>query len=119
MIYVRPKGKTEFKKITEFSPKFEKLYSNKGGYHGHWNVALENDLSDDGFVVPPDSYFMMGDNSRNSLDSRYWGTVARKNIVGKALFIFWPVSRRWGLTDRMKPIETTTDLGSLKSMHFQ
>ncbi|MCK4981958.1 MAG: signal peptidase I [Victivallaceae bacterium] len=119
MIYVRPEGKTEFKKITEFSPKFEKLYSNKGGYHGHWNVALENDLSDDGFVVPPDSYFMMGDNSRNSLDSRYWGTVARKNIVGKALFIFWPVSRRWGLTDRMEAIETTTDPGSLKSMHLQ
>jgi len=118
MIYVRPEGKIEFKKITEFSPKFEKLYSNKGGYHGHLNVYLQNDLSD-GFEVPADSYFMMGDNSNNSLDSRYWGTVPRKNIVGKALFIFWPVSRRWGLTDRAEPISTTTDLGSLQSMHLQ
>jgi signal peptidase I len=118
MLYVRPEGKNKFKLLTEFSPKFEKLYSNKGGYHGHLNASLQNDLSD-GFEVPADSYFMMGDNSRNSLDSRYWGTVPRKNIVGKALFIFWPVSRRWGLTDRAAPIQTTTDLGSLKSMHLQ
>lgn len=117
-VYVCPKGESEFKKITEFSPKFAKIYSNKGGYHGHLNVTFGNDLSD-GFTVPPDSYFMMGDNSRNSLDSRYWGTVPRKNIVGKALFIFWPISRRWGLTDRAEPIETITDLASLKSMHFQ
>jgi len=117
MLYVRPKEETEFKKITNFSPKFEKIYSNKGGYHGHLNIAA-NDMSD-GFTVPADSYFMMGDNSRNSLDSRYWGTVPRKNIVGKALFIFWPISRRWGLTDRAAPIQTTTDLGSLKSMHLQ
>jgi len=118
-IYVRPKGENSFKKITEFSSKFEKIYSNKGGYHGHWNKPLENDLSEDGFKVPEDSYFMMGDNSDNSLDSRYWGTVPRKNIVGKALFIFWPVSRRWGLTDRAEPINTVTDIGSLKSMHLQ
>ncbi len=62
---------------------------------------------------------MLGDNSRNSLDSRYWGTVPRKNIVGKALFIFWPISRRWGLTDRKGPIDTTTNLNSLNSMHLQ
>jgi signal peptidase I len=119
MIYIRPKGKNEFAKLTEFSPKFEKLYSGKGGYHGHLNVAFENDLSDFGFEVPEDSYFMLGDNSRNSLDSRYWGTVPRTNIVGKALFIFWPISRRLGLTDRMGPIDTATDLGTLKSMHLQ
>lgn len=118
-IYIRPEGESEFKILTDFSPKFEKIYSNKGGYHGHWNVAYGNDMSDNGFKVPPDSYFMMGDNSRNSLDSRYWGTVPRKNIVGKALFIFWPISRRWGLTDRAEPIDITTDLGSLKSMHLQ
>ncbi len=119
MVYVRPQGETEFKAITEFSPKFKKIYSSKGGYHGHLNVVLENDLSGTGFKVPADSYFMMGDNSRNSLDSRYWGTVPRKNIVGKALFIFWPLSRRWGPTDRVGPIQQTTDLASLHSMHLQ
>jgi signal peptidase I len=40
-------------------------------------------------TIPPDSYFMMGDNRDNSNDSRYWGVVSGKNIIGKPLFIYW------------------------------
>ncbi len=40
-------------------------------------------------VVPPGSYFAMGDNRDNSLDSRYWGLVPRENITGKPLIVFW------------------------------
>ena len=40
-------------------------------------------------VVPPDSYFAMGDNRDFSLDSRYWGFVPRENIIGKPLIIYW------------------------------
>jgi signal peptidase I len=40
-------------------------------------------------VVPAESYFAMGDNRDNSLDSRYWGFVPRENIIGKPLVIFW------------------------------
>jgi len=44
-------------------------------------------------TVPPDSYFALGDNSANSRDSRYWGFVPRKNLVGKAMLIYWPLNR--------------------------
>ena len=40
-------------------------------------------------VVPPESYFAMGDNRDNSLDSRYWGLVPRANIMGKPVIVFW------------------------------
>jgi signal peptidase I len=44
-------------------------------------------------VVPPGSYFAMGDNRENSLDSRYWGFVPRQNIIGKPLVIYWSYDR--------------------------
>jgi len=40
-------------------------------------------------TVPPDQYFMMGDNRDNSQDSRYWGFMPRSYIKGKALMIYW------------------------------
>jgi signal peptidase I len=40
-------------------------------------------------IVPADSYFMMGDNRDQSLDSRFWGFVKRDKIKGKAFVIYW------------------------------
>ncbi len=55
----------------------------------------------DPLVVPPDSYFVMGDNRDNSQDSRYWGFVRGEKIRGKAFLIYWSWNRenhwpRWG-----------------------
>ena len=50
---------------------------------------LANNVVNGEVVVPPDSFFAMGDNRDNSLDSRYWGFVPRENIIGKPLIIYW------------------------------
>lgn len=42
-------------------------------------------------------YLAFGDNTYNSKDSRYWGTVPARNLVGPAAIVYWPLSRRWGL----------------------
>jgi len=48
------------------------------------------------FTLGDDEYFVLGDNSSHSFDSRSWGAVKRANLVGEAFFVFWPVSR-WKL----------------------
>ena len=43
-------------------------------------------------VVPPETYFMMGDNPANSEDSRVWGPVSYRSIVGSAAMVYWSVT---------------------------
>jgi len=50
---------------------------------------LEHHVVKGEVIVPPESYFAMGDNRDNSLDSRYWGFVPRDYIVGKPVLIYW------------------------------
>src|SRR5579864_7678045 len=52
-------------------------------------AMLRDDVVNGELVIPPGSYFAMGDNRDNSLDSRYWGLVPRENIMGKPLIVFW------------------------------
>jgi len=46
-----------------------------------------------------DQYLPMGDNTRSSLDGRYFGGVQQEDIVGPAFMVYWLFNRRWGLVD--------------------
>jgi signal peptidase I len=54
-----------------------------------WPIVMREHLKDGDLVVPPDSYFGMGDNRDVSLDSRFWGFIPRENVIGRPLFIYW------------------------------
>lgn len=49
--------------------------------------------------IPDKHYFAMGDNSPNSADSRMWGFVPEREIIGRAAFIYYPFSHRWGVAE--------------------
>ncbi|MDD5439926.1 MAG: signal peptidase I, partial [Candidatus Omnitrophica bacterium] len=55
-----------------------------GGDYGKEGVPI---------TVPKDSYFALGDNSANSVDSRYWGYIPAGNLTGKVFVIWWPITR--------------------------
>jgi signal peptidase I len=44
-------------------------------------------------VVPPNNYFVMGDDRIRSDDSRHWGPVPRQNIIGRAALVYWPLGQ--------------------------
>ncbi len=65
-------------------------------------VRLQRDLyyltpnaggSPNGYRVPSGSYFAMGDNTRNSLDSRYWGPFPERNLIGIGAVVWWPLNQ--------------------------
>jgi len=48
------------------------------------------------FTVRPDHYLAFGDNTMNSNDGRNWGDFPREKVIGKAWFVFWPITERFG-----------------------
>jgi len=54
-----------------------------------WRLTMSSYIEGGDLVVPPGSYFAMGDNRDVSYDSRYWGFIPRQNIIGRPLFIYW------------------------------
>ncbi len=59
-------------------------------------AGTERQLRDDTSTPNLREYVALGDNTTNSLDSRYWGPVRQFNIIGPAAFTLWPFSAHWG-----------------------
>ncbi len=72
-------------KVLDRPPFSEHYYYNRED----WEFGKEGQTIE----VPPGFYFALGDNSAQSSDSRFWGFVPAKNLIGKAFFIWWPPKR--------------------------
>jgi signal peptidase I len=95
------------KEITTSTPGFENLYTFFGAHRGsstlqfveneYYGHALVNFLAPgQSYHVQPNHYFVMGDNTMNSLDSRYWGDFPDTAVIGRSFFVYWPISDRFG-----------------------
>jgi len=78
-------------------PLCQQVAAQKDGYSGYTLGPTFLTNPEDSYQLPPKNYWAMGDNSPNSFDSRGWGPVQAKNLVGKGAFVYWPFSKRWGL----------------------
>ena len=64
------------------------------GYVNHNLLGFGREL-----VIPEGKFVALGDNSGNSLDSRFWGFVPEKSVTGKAVLIYYPFTKRWGVAE--------------------
>jgi len=78
-------------------PLCQRVAAQKDGYSGYTLGPTFLTHPEDSYQVPKKDYWAMGDNSPNSFDSRGWGPVPARNLVGKGAFVYWPFSKRWGL----------------------
>ncbi len=99
VLWVRPQGSPRFLPLdATYSRPFARIQSRQGGYAGHAALSSAAYLSreEEEYTVPAGHYFLMGDNTENSLDCRFFGPVARKRLVGRPCLVWWPFSPRFG-----------------------
>ena len=86
-----PGDEVEIKKGSIYvngTPLADSVFNNRY-YYNRGDFGVEGTK----IIVPKDNYFVLGDNSASSKDSRYWGFVPRDNILGEAIVIYWPPNR--------------------------
>lgn len=88
--------------VTEPYPFHRLLHGLEQGYLGYQlpltdaTTPVKLGKRTDLLRLSPTQYLPLGDNTRFSLDGRYFGGVERRNIVGPAFMVYWPISPRWG-----------------------
>lgn len=82
-------------KLTD-PPIFRKIAESQDGYAGYCLASPSSYLASPSqqMILGPDEYLILGDNSKNSLDGRYFGPISRKAIIGKAFYIYAPADRK-------------------------
>lgn len=91
----------------DFPPKDTYIIS--GEITPEWSRTLQQDTDHGDLLVPPNEYFVLGDNRNNSSDSRYWGFVPRDAIVGEPMFVYWSFP---GVPERAEPVSFSEKLSS-------
>jgi len=92
-----------FENLYGFNPNAPQREGNTGQYNGHILQLRPDSLlrsPGDTIEVRPRHFVVFGDNTVNSLDSRYWGDFPEENVIGKAFFVYWPISSRFGWGQR-------------------
>lgn len=98
------------KNITASDPHYQRLYSFSNPPKGttilnyvenqyYGNAMIGALLPGSEYDVTPHHVFVMGDNTFNSFDSRYWGDFPETKIIGRSFFVYWPITSRFGLDD--------------------
>jgi signal peptidase I len=71
---------------------FPRLVSADPGVDSRWWIQMRSLVSQGELTVPPDNYFVLGDNRNDSEDSRYWGFVPRGAIIGKPVLVYFSLN---------------------------
>jgi signal peptidase I len=87
---------------------FQRIYSCENGYHGYEMPMGSGPLGEpicvgrtpnDEYDVRDKRYLVFGDNTQSSYDGRYWGAFPERCLIGRAVFVYWPFTRRFGLIE--------------------
>lgn len=107
-LYIPKKGDTIYvspQNIAEWRTIIDREYGRRVVTIAGDKIKIDGQIVDH-YVLQDDYYFMLGDNRDDSLDSRYWGFVPRRNIMGEALMIYWSWNPNVSMTNIFKLLST-------------